>query len=139
MNLQCKFFYQLIFNFDFIVYISLKNIVVFRLPNLFIVACFTDVDQQTDPENVVGYPEHGLSIVNHEMIPVDNMSHLPPAMEDRENKTSLVNINDANISSLFNYSVKLPSRHPCENFSLPPAPFDPKRTGPRRKFFFFFV
>lgn len=28
----------------------------------------------------------------------------------------------------------IPLHHPCENFSLPDSPVDPKRTGPRRKF-----
>ena len=28
----------------------------------------------------------------------------------------------------------LPPGHPCNSFTLPPPPADPKRTGPRRKF-----
>lgn len=108
---------------------------VLLFPDLFDVACFTDVDQ-ADHVNIVGYPDHDLSIVNHGIGSVDNVSHSPPPVtEHKENKTSLFNIQQANISSIFNYSIEIPARHPCENFSLPPVPFDPKRTGPRRKFY----
>lgn len=33
----------------------------------------------------------------------------------------------------------LPPGHPCNAFTLPPPPADRKRTGPRRKFYIFFL
>lgn len=104
----------------------------------FFYAVTKDVDQRAGPDTVLGYSDHVQNAVNRAGTARSNLSVPPPLVaEDRENTSSLFSvqhakvINETQVSIPFNYSMKIPSRHPCENFSLPLGPVDPKRTGPR--------
>ncbi|ONK70092.1 uncharacterized protein A4U43_C05F30150 [Asparagus officinalis] len=105
----------------------------------FFFAVSRDVDQPAGPETVVGYSDHVWNLVNRGRMSSHFLSPPPvPAIEQIQQKENIMpvpNIQHAKVMNTtllpFFHPLPIPSRHPCENFSLPPSPVNPKRTGPR--------
>ncbi|KAJ6801720.1 uncharacterized protein M6B38_195760 [Iris pallida] len=103
----------------------------------FIPAFNKDEDQQAGPETALGYSDHVWNFVNPDRISSNYlMAPLPRVTEDKRNSTSVIKQLYLSIDNETNgpvpLAITIPSRHPCEGFSIPPpTPLDRRRTGPR--------
>ncbi|KAJ6824333.1 uncharacterized protein M6B38_382660 [Iris pallida] len=102
----------------------------------FVPAFTKDEDQQAGPETALGYSDHVWNFVNPDRISSNYlMAPLPPVTEDKRNTTVIKQLSlssDNETNGHVPLAITIPSRHPCEGFSIPPpTPLDRKRTGPR--------
>lgn len=91
-------------------------------------------DTPEGPETNLSSSGHAWAFINHgRESPIAFNLPLISVLNEKENIATSVGAINRTHDPIQIVSTTIPTKHPCENFPLPPLPIDIKHRGPRRK------